>query len=1005
MARKIKNLLKEKVIVPDFTDFPLHKKIQAFGQFSTEQLVYVAKALNLKSGIDDLVALHAWFSSIGKAPTAFELKLVDAYINSEAGYSRRCIAEIEIASDNPYVRKSLEMYNDYRKQNGIYSTVPRTFADYADIGSRLAFDNGNDNVVNTRTGTVVEYNCYRNGRRANYYLRFTNSINEFDAGEFKKNLGRIYAYGYKPIALVYDEYDGVTPQKRMISARISDLLDVSAFEATEKCVSCFCEPVAKSNLLCYSESAEHSQEIITGREEIILVNINRAIVKTGSQPDWSILHREGITLIKATDDGVINGLIDIGYGFEINIAHVPLDDLSEDRVLIEPNDKFVIALCKKSNIIKVIDGLTEAGCKCYVIGKLKKDRLIRMSNEGAELVRLNLDYVRNRLYDPLLCKINDSTVTEPTEVIEDPIDKIKSGIELGFYKSDYALNPLNGANALYPRLVGKKQLTPMQSVTVIPEYNRYDNIVNLISSGIAFTECDAFTGAAKSVLTAILKLVVAGAPLTEIAISSDYFYDRKRLNTSSGQMLGALLGCAYVQRELTIGCAGTRFFATEMSADTVVPSYAAVGMAPKDKVVTPSFEVGDKLYRIMIPVDEFGMPDLKFILKLCGVINININIGNITAGCVIEHNESDSIARGIMGNANGFTFAKGFAGGIDSGKGDILLAIKQTDDFASFDCEYIGVVNESGIILCDDNSIEITELERVATRFPFADNDSLAPLDYNGEIRDDTHIRMYKTRPNLLIVYNDYASEKAIHTEASILGFDVTSLHVGANTIFTKASSRKVRELIERTDLLILAGRSEYNAVEYGIGALLKIPSVLDALNESLFRKGSLVVGTGEGAKVLFDLGYLTDGNAEHGQTEAIVLTESKMGELTARIPSVRVERNNSVLLQYADFDTVYSVGCGGARMRLDISDEMFCRLVHNGQICARFVNKNGFATESYPCNPEGSSFGVSSISSPNGRVLGVFALPEKACTIINQKSLMRDILYSALKHFEPIDD
>lgn len=1003
IRQNISDFIKDKVVVPDLSDFPLHKKLTAFGKFSVEQLIYVKEKLLLKSDIDKLLVLQRWFGSIGKTPTPFELKTIDAYEHSEIGYSKRAIAEIDVSCANPYVRKTLEMFNDYRKKSSALSKTPRTLSDYAEAGSRFAFANGTDTVIKTSTGTVAEFNCYRNGVRTSYYLRFANFINEIDAGELKRNLGRIYTYGYKPMALIYEEYDGATPKKRLICSKTAELFGVPSFEATEKCVSKFTEPVAKTGLLCYSEQAEAFNLDIVGRENILLVDIERPVNKTGSQVDWSFLHCNGISTVISADEGVLNGLIGLGYGFDIDIADIPLSNQTEEQILIAPSDKYVVALCRRGNIAKVIEELSEVGCKCYQVGNLTHKNCVRLLNAGVELMNVELLALRHKLYDYCVCKIEERTSNTQSVIYDDPIEKIKAGIDIGFFKSDYSLDAINGANALLPRLIGKKQLTPVQAVTVIPEYNRFDNVVNLISTGIVATTGDDFINSAQSVLGAILKLVVAGAPLGKISISADYLYDPKRDGRTRGTMLASILGCAYVQRELTVGCSGTRFLPTEMSVDSVEPSFTAVGMAQKDRVITPLFDIGDKIYRIRIPKDEYGMPDLKYVLKLSGVINININTGNVTSGCLVEHNEADSVVRGTAGNGYGFTFAKGFSGSIDSGRGDILLAIKQVEDFGAFDCEYLGVVDDGEVIRCDDNSVSQREIELSVTRFPFADEAHTQCVSKFVGSNVSIKNAVYKTRPNLLILHNDYASEKAVHTEAAILGFDVTSLYVSAESTFTKISARKVRELIERTDFMVICGRADYE-LDSGIHALLRMPSVLDALNESVFRNGSLVLGTGEGAIALFELGYLTEGNAEHGQTDKIEFRESKMGEMTARIPYVRIEPNNSVLLKDVDTQKRYPVGCGGALMRLSISEEAMEKLSTSGQICARFVNRNGLPTETYPCNPEGSTGGITALSSPNGRMLGIFALPEKACTLINEPSLMKEILKSALQYFESED-
>lgn len=1003
IRKNVNDLLKDRIVVPNFSDFPLHKRILLFGRFSVEQLACVKEQLNLFADLDELVKLQQAFNAMPKAPTVFELKLIDAYAKSERGYALRAISGIDIKSQNPYIRRTLEMYNELRTRHGVPTEVPRTFADYAEAGPLFALENGADTVVKTSNGIVAEFNCYKNSAKSKYYLRFLSYFNnDINIDDLKSNLGNIYAYGYKPIALIHDEFDGATPQKRMISAYAADLLNVSAFESTEKCPAIFTEPISKVNLLSYSERAELSGAEITGREAILLVDIREQVNKISSKTDRSFLYCDGVSDVIPTDEGIINGLIKLGFGFEIDIQSIPIEDATKEEALLTPNSGYAVIVCKRSNLSKVMSHLSACGCKSVNVGRLTKKGYMSLVNESSELMRLDINIVRNKRYDKRFCIVDDVCDATAEKEFNDPIEKIRAGIDRGFLKSDYALDPVNGANTLYPRLLGKKRLTTMQSVTILPEYNKYDNVVNLIASGTDGMKGDAFTSSARSALTAILKLVVSGVPLNKIALGTDFFYDPEYDNETSGLMLSGLLGCAHIQREMAVGSVGTRFYSVKMSVPEIFPAYTAVGMTTQDKVVTPLFDIGDKVYKVTIPVDEYGMPNSKTCLKLCGVLNININIGNITAGCVIEHNESDSIVRGTVGNGYGFRFARGIKGDINSGKGDILLALKDPEDFGAFDCEYLGVVDDSGYIACDENKISQNDIECAVTRFPYADEDHVEVSTYEGKVAN-TNNYAYKVRPNALILHMDFASEKAIHTEAALMGFDVTSLYVGKDAEYDKIAPRRIRELIERTDFLILAGRSGYTD-KYGMYELLRNPSVLDALNESLFKKGALVLGTGEGAKALFKLGFLTKGNAEHGQSYGIRIASSAIGELTSRVPYVRVDRNISALLRYADLSAIYPVGCGGADMRIDIDGDVMDKLVNEGRACARFVNSKGQPTEAYPCNPEGSSCGVTALCSPNGNVLGIFALPEKTCTLINSPSLMRDILRSALMHFAPTE-
>ena len=122
------------------------------------------------------------------------------------------------------------------------------------------------------------------------------------------------------------------------------------------------------------------------------------------------------------------------------------------------------------------------------------------------------------------------------------------------------------------------------------------------------------------------------------------------------------------------------------------------------------------------------------------------------------------------------------------------------------------------------------------------------------------------------------------------------------------------------------------------------------------------------------------------------------MAHLRALIPGAdswpRFERNRSeqfeartVLVEIPDNPSILLAGMAGARLpvpvahgegRVTVTQEARARLEHERLVTARYVDHYGHATEVYPRNPNGSTGGITGLTTPDGRFTVLMPHPER---------------------------
>lgn len=147
-----------------------------------------------------------------------------------------------------------------------------------------------------------------------------------------------------------------------------------------------------------------------------------------------------------------------------------------------------------------------------------------------------------------------------------------------------------------------------------------------------------------------------------------------------------------------------------------------------------------------------------------------------------------------------------------------------------------------------------------------------------------------------------------------------------------------------------------------------------EQLKKFIERKDTLVIGICNGFQVLVRTGLLpfqTIGEMK------VTLTNNDSGHFECRWIKLRIDQSNCVFLKNLTGKIVtYQVAHGEGKF---YTDEETLRTIESKYLPVyRYVDDQGYPTQSYPANPNGALSAIAGITDPTGRILGIMPHPER---------------------------
>ncbi|AKK11821.1 phosphoribosylformylglycinamidine synthase [Corynebacterium uterequi] len=219
-----------------------------------------------------------------------------------------------------------------------------------------------------------------------------------------------------------------------------------------------------------------------------------------------------------------------------------------------------------------------------------------------------------------------------------------------------------------------------------------------------------------------------------------------------------------------------------------------------------------------------------------------------------------------------------------------------------------------------------------------------------------------------------------------------TEFHVIRNLtpqMLTEDTEAFVRKLAD-ADILAFSGGFSLGDEPDGsakfIASFLRSESVANAVREFTARDG-LVLGICNGFQALVKSGFLPYGDPAKQTTESPTLAHNRQLRHVSRIATTRVATVASPWLRGFELGQQHQVPVSHGEGRFVVSEAEAKRLFDAGQVAFQYVDASGEVTMAAPANPNGSSYGIEGIISPDGKILGKMGHPERF-----RDGLMRNI-------------
>jgi phosphoribosylformylglycinamidine synthase len=143
---------------------------------------------------------------------------------------------------------------------------------------------------------------------------------------------------------------------------------------------------------------------------------------------------------------------------------------------------------------------------------------------------------------------------------------------------------------------------------------------------------------------------------------------------------------------------------------------------------------------------------------------------------------------------------------------------------------------------------------------------------------------------------------------------------------------------------------------------------------EAFFKRPeTFSLGVCNGCQMMSNLHSIIPG-AEHWPH----FVQNRSERFEARFASVKIERSPSILFTGMEGSVIPIAVSHGEGYAEFPSAEVAARCNASGLVAARFVDNRHQATEVYPLNPNGSPFGITSLTTTDGRVTIIMPHPER---------------------------
>ena len=736
-------------------------------------------------------------------------------------------------------------------------------------------------------------------------------------------------------------------------------------------------------------------------------------VQKGNAPEERKLERlfrrpEVTRLIKKSNDfgagGVSVAIGELADGLDIyldrvktkynglNATELAISESQERMaVVIEARDmEEFMRYCREENIEAVhVADVTSTGRMRMFKGERKVVDLSRefIDSAGAKhYAEACIGEVEHR--DPFARKIEGATLAErfANNLRDDNVLSQRGLIEM--------FDSTIGRSTVLMPFGGRTQRSETQvSVQKLPT-DGYTDTASIMAFGYNpyIATWSPYHGAAYAVVEAAAKVVAAGARYEHMRYSYQEYFERMTHDARSwGKPLGALLGALRMQVELGLPSIGGK---DSMSGTfqhiNVPPMLMAFGITTVDARTVISTDLkgaGHRIYLVRHTPLESCMPDTEQLKRNFTFVSDAIASGKILAAWSVGFGGvAEGLAKMAFGNGIGVEATIDEEKLFEYAYGSILVECEGTLEYPH--AEQIGATVADAALTINGVRMPLEELyrantERFATVYPDKGGNTATVMTaapatgvvaYPGEAVE--HPLVYI--PVFPGTNCDYDTAKAFRTAGARVEMSVLCNIAGDDIL---RSIAEMKQHIRRAHIFVLSGG--FSAGDEPDGSAKFIVNVLNNADireeiHALLDRGGLILGICNGFQALVKSGLLPYGRLGMVTKDSPTLFRNDINRHISQIVSTRVATTSSPWLAGFKPGEIHSIAVSHGEGKFVVSEELARELFANGQVAFQYVDAEGNPTAEAPYNPNGSSYAIEGILSPDGRILGKMGHTER---------------------------
>ena len=721
------------------------------------------------------------------------------------------------------------------------------------------------------------------------------------------------------------------------------------------------------------------------------------------------LNKEVTQKIKKCNDfgagGVSVAIGELAEGLTIELDKVPkkYQGLSGTELAISESQERMAVVVAEKDVQAFIELASKENLSATPVAVVTDDRRMKMYHRGKAIVDISRDFLDTN-------GVKQVTTAEIIESVTPFFKHAKENVKFSDALVS-ALSHLNvcskkglaemfdstiGAKSVYMPFGGKYQLTPVTAMAAkIVGGETDDCTVAGYGYSPELSSSSPFTGAIYAIVTSVAKVVAAGGNYKDVRLTLQEFFMRLRdVPSRWGVPLSALLGALYAQINLGLGAIGGKDSMSGTFEDIdVPPTLISFALAPAkaSKLITNVLEnVGEKVYCLPIKKDENNIPDFNYLHNLYSTVYSNIQNGNIKFASVVEKGGiAPAVVKSCLGNGLGFDFVGDADSLFAEHYGDLIVTCNDTSALKDIACLLLGNVTEKdftyfGEKVCLEDAVKAYTgtLEKVFPTTAPAKNE-LVNCDYTGGKKYE-NISTKIAKPRVFIpAFPGTNCELDTERAFRLAGAETEILVIKNRTpADIEESVQAIIKAIDRANIIAFpggfSGGDEPDGSGKFIATTFKNPAIAERIMELLNNRDGLALGICNGFQALIKLGLVPFGKVTELNANSPTLTYNNISRHVSTMTNVRVASNLSPWLSACKVGDVYSVPVSHGEGKIVAPQEQLQKMLAGGQIATQYVDLCGNPTMESPFNPNGSTWAIEGITSPDGRVFGKMGHSER---------------------------